>query len=306
MANDELDTLAPPPDWQPDANAARLRFEDRARHPRASRRVLMPLVTLAALGLVIAVTNGDVRLAAHQMWQWLTVGRIEVVRVNFDSLPDEARSLFAQQLDEAAPPRQVATIADAATIAGFTPRLPPPGTLPGEPTFSVSAPSVHGTVIDVPNIELALRKAGVTDQTVPRSWDGAKIELRLGHGVFVEWPGIMLVQGLPPAFSAPAGVDLAEFGTVMLRALGVPRNAAERFGRRMRETPSVLCGVGIDDNATISEVKLRHGYGTLIESFDEDGTVAHVELLWGTGDRLYSFSGATTIDVATSIANAME
>ena len=39
MANDELDVLAPPPDWEPDANAARLRFEERTRRPGASRRV---------------------------------------------------------------------------------------------------------------------------------------------------------------------------------------------------------------------------------------------------------------------------
>jgi hypothetical protein len=306
MANDELDVLAPPPDWQPDADAARRRFAERARHPRASHRLLMPAATLAAIGLATVLISSDMRLAAQQMWQWITVGRIEVVRLNVDNLPDEARTLFAQQLGEVDPPRPAATVDEAASLAGFAPRLPPAGTIPGDPKFSVTSPSIHATVIRVANVEVALRKAGVTDQVVPRAWDGAKIELRLGTAVFTEWPGMTLIQGLPPTITASAGLDIAEFGTVILRALGMPRNAAERFGRRMRETPSVLCGIGIDDQATISEVKLRHGYGTLIENFGADGKVEYVELLWGTGDRLYAFSGATTVDIAKSIADSVE
>jgi hypothetical protein len=141
---------------------------------------------------------------------------------------------------------------------------------------------------------------------VPPAWDGAKIELRLGHAVFAEWPGVMLAQGLPPAYSASAGLDLSEFGTVMLRALGMPRNAAERFGRRMRETPSVLCGIGIEHEAEISEVRLRHGYGTLIRTVGEDGKTPQVDLLWGTPDRLYVLSGVTSVELAKSIADAME
>ena len=240
------------------------------------------------------------------MWQWITIGRIEVVRVNFDDLPDEARSLFAQALNEVDPPRPVTSVAEAASIAGFIPRLPTPGILPGAPKLSVMGPMIHGTVIRVADVELALRKAGVTNQPVPRAWEGARLELRIGSSVFAEWPDMMLIQALPPSYSASVGLDIAEFGTVILRALGMPRGAAERFGRRMRETPSVLCGIGIDDDAAISEVRLRHGYGTLIENFGEDGKVERVELLWSTGDRLYALSGATTIDAAKSIANAIE
>lgn len=306
MANDELDLLAPPPDWRPDANAARLRFEERARRPRARQQMLMPVATVAALGLVIAALSADVRVAAQQMWQWITVGRIEVVRVNFDDLPDEARSLFAQQLNEVEPPHPVATVDEAKSSAGFIPRLPSASLLPGEPKLSVMGPMIHGTVIRVADIELALRRAGVTDHVVPRTWDGAKLEFRIGSAVFAEWPEVMLIQALPPSYSVSAGVDLGEFATTILRALGMPRNAAERFGRRMRETPSVLCGIGLEDNAAISEVKLRRGYGTLIENFGDDGKVARVELLWGTGDRLYALSGATSVDVAKSIADAIE
>ena len=306
MANNELDLLAPPPDWRPDADAARRRFEERARRPRASRRVLMPAAAVAAVAVAIALGSTGIRLAAQQVWQWISVGRIEVVRVNFDDLPNEARSLFAQQLNDVEPPRPVATLAEATSIAGFEPRLPRAGLMPGEPKLSVMGPMVHGTVIKVADVELALRKAGVTDQPVPRSWDGAKLEFRIGSSIFAEWPEMMLIQGLRPTYSVSPGLDLGEFGTVMLRALGMPRNAAERFGRRMRETPSMLCGVGIDDNAAVSEVRLRHGYGTLIENFGEDGRLERVELLWGAGDRLYAFSGAASIATATSIANATE
>jgi hypothetical protein len=74
----------------------------------------------------------------------------------------------------------------------------------------------------------------------------------------------------------------------------------------MHSTPAVLCGIGLEDNAAISDVKLRHGYGTLIENVGDDGRIERVELMWSAGDRLYAFSGATTVDVAIAVANSIE
>jgi hypothetical protein len=306
MEDKSFDCLTPPSDWQPDPAAARIRFDQRRRLRSGARRVLMPAALVAGTAFAVIMLSADARLAAQHVWQWITLGRIEIVRVNFDDLPDEARSLFAQQLGDTAPPRPVATENEAAAVAGFVPRLPPEGVLPGKPVLTVLAPMVHATTIRIADVELALEKAGVFDLKVPRSWDGAKIQLQIGSAVMAEWPDIALIQAPPAAISASEGLNVAEFAATILRALGMPKQAAERFGQRMHSTPAVLCGIGLDDNAAISDVKLRHGYGTLIENVGDDGRVERVELMWSAGDRLYAFSGATTVDVAITVANSIE
>jgi hypothetical protein len=268
--------------------------------------VLVPVALAVGSAIAMIMLSADARVTAQHLWQWITLGRVEVVRVNFDDLPDEARSLFAQQLGDTTPPRSVATENEAAAVAGFIPRLPPAGVLPGKPVLTVLAPMVHGTTIRVADVELALEKAGVFDVRVPRTWDGAKIQLQIGSAVMAEWADIALIQAPPAAISASEGLDVAEFATTILRALGMPKQAAERFGQRMYSTPAVLCGIGLDDNAAISDVKLRHGVGTLIENVGDDGSLERVELMWSAGDRLYAFSGATTADVAITVANSIE
>jgi hypothetical protein len=194
MENKPFDSLTPPSDWQPDVTAARRRFDARRQSRSARGRVLLPVALVVSAALAVIMFSADARVAAQHVWQWITLGRIEIVRVNFDDLPDEARSLFAQQLGDTAPPRPVATENEAAAIAGFVPRLPPDGVLPGKPALTVLAPMVHGTTIRIADVELALEKAGVYDVKVPRSWDGAKIQLQIGSAVMAEWTDIALIQ----------------------------------------------------------------------------------------------------------------
>ena len=172
--------------------------------------------------------------------------------------------------------------------------------------LSVMAPMSFGVTVRTADLEMALRAAGVTDQPVPREWEGAQLVMQFGHTIVAEWPDISLMQTRPPLLSAPASFDLGEFTVALLRSAGMPREYAQRFGRRMNTAPVLLCGISEDEQVAISDVALRNGNGTLIENYGDDGKIERVELLWSTGDRVFVFSGAATVELAKAVANATE
>jgi hypothetical protein len=65
-----------------------------------------------------------------------------------------------------------------------------------------------GTVLRAADLQLALQKAGVSDEAIPREWDGAQLTLQIGATVMAEWHDVALMQGLPPVLSTPPGFDL--------------------------------------------------------------------------------------------------
>jgi len=299
-----IELLAPPADWQPDATAAYLRFAARLSKKRRSlKQPRLAWAATAALLCVIVLVAPSSRVAAQQVWQWLTVRRVEVVRVDVDSLLAEAKSMQLQPLNKPAPPASARDIGEAAQIAGFTPRLPRPGSLSGAPQLSTQGPQSFGTTFRTADLELALRKAGVLDQAVPKQWDGAQIILQIGSTVTAAWPrpDLTLTQALPPKIVAPSGFDLGAFATAVLRGVGMSRETAQRFGQRMATEPMILMGIRPQDMVATREVMLRSGPATLFEGFGD-----RIELLWSVPDRVYLLSGDVTEEVVTSIANSVE
>lgn len=299
--------LVPPADWRPNLSAARLRLEAR-QHERRFVFWQSPLTwaVAASLACAVLVASPAVRAAGQQLWQWFTVRHIEVVRIDFDSLPGEARSLRAQPINKPAPPISVRDAEEAARIVGFAPRLPQPAILPEAPQLSTLGPMSFGTVLRTADLELALQKAGVTDERVPKEWDGAELSLQIGPTVTAQWPGITLMQGLPPTISTPAGFDLRAFSTAALRAVGMNRETARRFGERMVNTPFLLLGITTEDKVAIREVNLRTGPATLVDDLGKDGQSERVSLIWSVSDRVYLLSGAIKADSAIEIANATQ
>jgi hypothetical protein len=300
--------LTPPADWEPNTAVAGARFASRIREqPRGfrRRRLIWAAATLAGGLLLLAPAT---RVAAQQVWQWLTVGGFEVVRVDLASLPDEAKSLSMHLLNQPAKPALAHNIEEAAHNAGFTPRLPGPGALSETVQLSTLGPMSFGTTLRTADLELALHKAGVQDLSVPKQWDGAQIILQVGSTVTAAWPqtDVTLMQGLPPKLVAPAGFDMGGFATAALRAVGMSRDAAQRFGQRIATAPAMLLGIGAEDRSAIREVRLRSGPATLIEDIGDSNRIERVELLWSVSDRVYALSGNVTAEVATRIANSVE
>jgi hypothetical protein len=237
----------------------------------------------------------------------MTVHRFEVVRIDLDNLPDEARSLGLRYAQEPKALTPVADSTEAARQAGFTPRLPRITALDGTPRFGVYGPMTYATTLKLSDLELALIKANVTGEVPPSSWDGAQISLQVQSVISAAWRGeVELVQSLPPIVSVPSGFDLGSFSRMVLRAAGLDRATAQRLGDMMRTSPAMLLGIGGRENVIIREVRLRTGTGTLVEDVAQDGQPARVALLWSEPDRVYILNGPFTSAVAIDVANSVQ
>ena len=253
---------------------------------------------------VLFIISPGMRATATQLWRTLTIGRVDVVRVDFDVLPDEASSLRPQTLVKPDPPMAVQSLAEAQSRVGFAPRLPQ-GILGSPARLSTMGKLSIGTVLRVSDVHLALSRAGINDEIVPNEWDGAHLILNFGENVIAEWPEISLMQSLPPALVTPPDFDFGSFARVMLRAAGMARVPAEQYGRRMAVAPALLFGIGVGDDVALREVELNQGLATVMESFDDNGNSVRMEMIWAVADRVYLLSGMMSQDRAVAIANAV-
>jgi hypothetical protein len=291
---DKIALVSPPANWQPNAGAALTRLHARMDEPRRTWRPLLPWAIAAVSCIAIA---------SPQLWKLLRLERVEVIRVDFDNLPDEAKSLRAQPLNRPDPPKPARDINEIRDRVGYVPQLPRAGILSGSPKLSTIGPMAFGTVVKLADLELALQKAGVTDQPIRKEWDGANLTVRFEPLVIAEWNDITLMQSRPPALSMPPGFDLPAFGAAVLRSIGLSRKDAGHFAARMATAPAMLLGIGSEDAVNIRDVALRSGPATLVEDLSDNGKIERVTLIWSAADRVFVLSGKMSADLAVAVGN---
>jgi len=298
---DQMACLDPPVGWQPDAATARARFRERAKVKRPSWAAWA--AAAAALGVASIVLLPAGRGVAQQVWQFLTVRRVGFIQVN--SWPAGVRSPQVGIIGTPLPPVPARDVDEVRARVQYEPRLPHAGVLSGNPqlytTFGVSA----GTVVNAADLELALRKAGVTDQSVPTSWDGAQIALHTSGVVIAQWPDVVLAQSLPLTLTAPPGFDFPAYSALVLRVLGVSADQAQRLASQMGTAPPWLAPLVQDltERGTVEEIALRSGPGTLLQ---ENGGAKTVTIVWSVSDRVYVLRGTIERGLAIAVADAVQ
>ena len=293
--------LDPSAGWRPDAQAALTRIHARMAADVRRSRGHWPACAAAAVLIVAAVLVLPAgRVAAQQVWQFLTVRRVAFVRVN--SWPQGVPSPQVGIIGIPIPPIPARDMDDARARVHYDPRLPHAGVLSGSPelytTFGISA----GTVVKVADLELALRKAGVTDLTVPPHWEGAHLVLHTSAVVLAQWPEVVLAQSLPLTLSAPPDFDFPAFSTLVLRILGVEPNEARRLAQQAGTTPPWLAPIVRDFEtiATMEEISLHSGPATLMQ---QNGAI---NLIWSVPDRVYILRGTLSRELMIAVADAVE
>lgn len=300
--------LDPPAGWRPDPAAALGRFHARvaADRPRSAWRHWTTWATAAALLAAVLVWMPPGRVLAQQIWQFLTVRQVAFIRVNPwpEGIPSPRIKLIGTPL----PPIPAQDLAEARWRVHYDPRLPHPGVLSTSPRLSTTFALSAGTVVNTADLELALRKAGVTDQTVPSQWNGARLALHTSAVVIAEWPDIVLGQSLPLTLTAPSGFDFAAFSALVLRVVGVGPDEARRLAQRSGTAPPWLAPIVSDfyQRATIEEIALNTGSATLMQRTGTDGAVAQTTVIWSVPDRVYILDGRLTRELAIAAANAVQ
>jgi hypothetical protein len=300
--------LDPPAGWRLDSAAALTRFHARveADRTRTLWRRWPAWIAAAALAFAIFMLLPAGRGVAYQVWQFLTVQRVTFIRVK--PWPEGVPSPQVGIIGTPIPPIPARDLDEARSRVRYDPRLPRPGILSGSPqlytTFSVSA----GTVVKAADLELALRKAGVTDQSVPPQWDGAQLALHTSAVVIAQWPDIVLAQSLPLTLTAPAGFDFSAFSALVLRVLGVGPDEAQQLAQRMGTAPPWLAPVAYDrvQGASMEEIALTSGPATLLQENDNDGSVERMTVVWSVSDRVYILSGKMPRKLAIAAADAVQ
>jgi len=300
--------LDPPAEWQPDAAAALERFRDRAHaHRRRTMWRRWPGWTAAAAVVIVLIgllpaTHG----LAQQIWQFLTVRRVAFVRVN--PWPEGVASPQVSLIGTPIPPIPARDLEEARWRVRYDPRMPRPGVLSGSPNFYTTFSMAAGSVVKTADLELALKKAGITDVAVPPQWNGAQLALHTSPMVIAQWPDIVLIQSLPLTLSAPPGFDFSAFSALVLRVVGVGSEEAQRLAQRVGTVPPWLAPIARDigKDATLEEITLHSGPATLLQEMRSDGSVERITIVWSVPDRVYLLSGKLSRELAIATANAVQ
>jgi hypothetical protein len=304
----QMDATDPAAGWQPDAGVALARFRARARAERRysiwRRWALCAAAGAAAIATVVLLPAA--RVAAQQFWQFLTVRQVAFIRVN--PWPDGVPSPQLVPIGRVLPPLPVRDLDEARWHLHYEPRLPHPGILSGSPGFLISPSLAVGTVIRTADLELALQKAGVTDQSVPTQWDGAQLTLHTGPIVIAQWKDAVLAQSPPWTLSVPQNVDFPAFAALVLRVFGVAPQEAQRLVDRMGTAPLLLAPVTPDlaRIATIEEIQLHSGPAILLTQTGVTWAHDRITLFWSVPDRVYLINGTLSRSLAIVMANAVE
>lgn len=301
MYNDmDLDSLTPPPDFQPDAASAWQRIQPRLQAKPARPWPRWAVAATILLAATLAVPAGQ------YLWQWMTLSRVEIVRLDIDSVVKDLPFLQGTQVSGNGPVEPAKDIAAAEARLGFRPYLPAAGTFSQPPQLTTWPGVTSRATVDTSQLQSVLARRGAGDETVPSLWNGKNIVVHVGPLSFAAWPGdFNLTQGRPIGISPSPEIDLTQLVRLVLRATGANADQAGRLARAFRENPAWLWGISPGEPVEIREVQLRHGTGRLVTDFDDNNRPTRSALLWQTQDRMFALSGPPGDSFLIAVANAI-
>ncbi len=255
---------------------------------------------LTALAMVLGLLAfPPVRALAGQLLQVFRVQDVMFVPIDtarleqLESVDFDPKTLFMAEpelINDPAAPQTVASAAEAANAAGFTPA--------GITSFASTALSsdivVHDrrvvqTQVNVESARQLLELMGVNDVQLPDALGAAPIVADIPPTVESSYTGsdyrLTLLQGPSPDVKLPEGVDLAVLGRAGLRLLGIPAQQAEAISRNI-DWSSTLVVPFPSDVSTIQQVTVGGRQALLVGDGD-----SHSQLYWQSDDRFYMLEG---------------
>ena len=238
-------------------------------------------------------------LLAVQSQQAIKLKRFEIVRVDpagMNRLPPSLRAIFADPVPDAEP---VASLNEAATRVGFTPRLPKSAT---PIQLAVTDPVRADARLELEVLKQALRDGTVTNVTVPQDWEAVTIAIERGPGILADYGDFLIVQAPPLTLNTPSAFPLDQFVEVLFRVVGIDAPDARTLRQKFAANPAVFFPIPIRYEMDTHEVRLNSGSGLLLQNGSKIGDLA---LVWSTADHIYFLTGGLTetrlIELADSI-----
>lgn len=240
-----------------------------------------------------------VRALAGQLLQVFRVQDVMFIPIDtarlqqLESMDFDPKTLFMAEpelINDPAPPQPVASPAEAASVAGFTPSEVtsfPSATQSSE--IVVHDRRVVQTQVNVESARQLFEMMGVRDVQLPDALGAKPIVADIPRAVETSYTGsdyrLTLHQGRSPDVTLPEGVDLAVLGKAALRLLGIDPQRAEAISRNI-DWSSTLMVPFPSDVSTIQQVTVGGRQALLVS----DGASGR-QLYWQSDDRFYMLEG---------------
>jgi hypothetical protein len=283
------------PAWEPDPVRARALLRPA---PAARPRRLMYLAAAATAASIVAFVSPSGRALAQDLWYRWFVTRVAVVRLDVSKIPLDTHI-------DVAGPRAVASLAEAAREAGFTPSLPPPDVAGGQPALGVVDRFTLTQRISTRDLEAALRRENAADVEVPAEWDGIRVRGVVGPIVVATYPGGLEVTQTPPVrLEMPADFPLQRFAEVLFRSAGMAWWEARRLAEEYAAQPAWLLDIPADAAVSVETVALADGGGAIVIEDPGESTGERVTVIVSRPTRISAISSPTR-ELSLRVANAL-
>jgi len=214
-------------------------------------------------------------------------------------------------------PKSAANAAEAASLAGFSVRLP--SAITASPKISVQPSARTTAVIDLAKINAMLDAAAIKDVKLPGNLNGATITVEVLKSVTVTYdcpesnpdrrPSsddmkkcVALTQMPSPVVTSnPTNVDPKPLGEAFLRVLGLSAAEAKDFSNRVDWSTTLVIPVPTTD-ATSKDVTVDGVKGTLVMQTARKSFV----VIWVKNGVMYSLMGYGDEAKAVSLANSLK
>ena len=304
------------------------------RDPGSGIRKLVtsPLVlSLASVALVTALfTVPAVRGSAQAFLHLFRVvsfvavpvepGRLDAVEGVLESSSLDLPGLIGQQVTVLADPGAPVTVtsADAASAAAGM-----PVSMPVTPDYlTLSSIKVSGMraarlTMDTMRFQQVLDVLGINDIEVPAELNGRAVTIQVPPMVEVEYERgsdptqasyrrVEFVQVRQPIVEMPDGFDLATFGEIGLRILGIDAAEARRMAQQI-DWSSTLVVPFPSGVANFRQITVHGGPGLALETARPDTNVPATRMIvWSTEGKVFAMRGNIDINSLMDLVNSVQ
>lgn len=289
------------------ARLGALETEDTERRPSAWRPAFAGAFALAVFAALFMLPA--VRATAQQMLDLFRVHDFAVVAIDparieqLKSSNFDAKSLLGdniEKLEEPGPPQFFTSIDAANAVAGFV-ALRPTDLARGLvlDTVTVRGGSRDRITVNTQPLRTMMDALNIRDLTIPKGLDGEQVTFTMPKLMVQQYRNprggkAALMQAASPEISLPPGVELARFGEIGLRVMGLSAAEAKRMAQSIDWRSTLL--VPVASNATrFQQITVNGAKGLYLETPEEtrDGHKrgpGHV-VLWSRDNRIYALAG---------------
>lgn len=276
---------------------------------------------LAAAAAVVVVVGllalPPVRAAARDFLSLFRVEQFVAVDVDMDQVEALAEALESSGFGEDGvlvnmpEPVAAASVAEAAAVAGFTPRQPASYGAPSE--IRVSGPSTSTFIPDVEMLRGVFTAMELDPALLPDNIDGQPFDVTVPGSVMMYYEGdpdyprddLMVTQTLAPSVEVPDGVDVDALGMAMLQLLGMSEQEAARLSQQIDWTTTLVLPIP-SEIATVGEVQVDGTTGLLFDETSSEEIGGAGMVIWQKNGVVTVVAGADSTSSLLAAANALQ